>query len=208
MSDTLKARLERLQQLKKFGEEFSVEIDERGLSDVEVKVLKEFYREDSLAHEVARGTDSYRRRIEPILEKYSPIFGFGGVFGFWRGETLGQEVKQVVTSMNNVGEGYANPEFLTLEGRKKVALFEDYAFPLVLGGGIGLGTGVAAYSMPDGSVKDLIVIPTIFVATLYVVDKVFRNWLGRDDLNNLRNVAQRTDEFLRQHYVKPLQLNP
>ena len=140
------------------------------------------------------------------LEKYSPILR--GVFGFRRGETLGQEVKQAVTSMNNVGEGYANPEFLTLEERKKVALFEDYAVPLMLGGGLGLSVGVAVYNMPDGSVKELILIPAIFVATVYVVGKVARNWLGRDYLDNLRNVAQRTDDFLRQHYIKPLQLNP
>ncbi len=205
MQNTLKAKLGRLHQLREFGGEFNVSLAERELSDVEAKILREFFREDSLAHDVAKGRDSYRTRIELIEEKYD---------SFWKriwiprkDETFNQEVMRVLGSMNNVGEAYAHPTLFTTNGRKREILNLDKT-TLALGGLLGLIMGIVAYVMPEssGEVNEYMNVfikssPALMLATPYGMFKTFHNSNMKRNLDSLREATQKTDEFLRQHYV-------
>ena len=209
MRDTLKARLGRLHQLKEFVSEFNVSLAERELSDAEVKVLREFYRKDSLAHDVAEGRESYRTRIEPIEEKYD---------SFWtrirvprKDETFDEEVRRVLGSMNNVGESYAHPEQFTTDDRRRCILTSNRS-SLALGGCFGLIIGLVAYLLPESSGEvnaymnafeksSPAIISAIMFAMPYGVIKPIHNWDMEISLGSLREATRKTDEFLRQHYI-------
>ena len=205
MQDTLKARLRRLHQLKEFGGEFNISLAERELSDTEVKVLREFYREDPLAHDVAKGRDSYRTRIEPIEEKYD---------SFWKralaprkDEPFNQVVMRVLGSMNSVGEAYISPEQFTTDSRRR-SIWLDNGLSLSVGGLLGLMTGFVVYSTPESSgefdaytnafVKSL---PASVLVIPYGIFKTFHSLNMKGSLEYLRDATQKTDEFLRQHCV-------
>jgi hypothetical protein len=204
MQDTLKAKLERLHQLEAFGNEFNFDLAEGKLRDAEVKVLRKFYAEDSLAYDVARGSDSYRTRIEPIEAKYG---------SFWRrmwvprkDESFDEEVRRVLGSMNGVGESYARPEQFTTDEREEYGLLDK--LPLAISGGVALFMGLLTYYLPEssGEVNEYVEAlvkssPAITFAIPYGMLKTTRGVSIGDGLQNLTEKAQKTDEFLRQHYV-------
>ena len=196
---TLKARLKRLRLLGEFGEEFGVGLDERKLRDAEVKVLREFYSEDPLAYDVAGGRDSYRERIGPIEKKYGSFLK--RIFAPRKDETFDQGVMRVLGSMNNVGEAHSRPEQFTTDVRgREIRRFDKLT--LGVGAVIGFLMGTIVYKMSGGSVEAYMhALPEIGFAMPYVVIKPTHSPDMKISLNYLRDAAQKTDEFLRQHYV-------
>ncbi len=221
MPGTLKARLEELCSLKERTKSLEVNLAESEWNDAEVRILQEFYRQNQLAYAVAGGKDSYKTKIEFIEEKYNT---------FWKriwmpkkDEVFDKEVIQVIGSMNGVGEykdiygkSNINPISFTTAGRRKSIRGPDSL--ALAGGGVFslLGTAIFYYGplchYPETVACYERVTESALIASftvlmlplLYGMSKLTHTWGMSYHLNNLRTAAQKTDEFLRQHYVGKL----
>jgi len=199
MQKTLVERLGLSNQFTEDNGNFQVSLDKKKLSNVEIGILREFYKKDPLAYKVAAGEESYVELIKPIEENNS----------FWKriwiqrtDEIFDNEVKRVIESMNNVGVKYINPEWFTKDGIKREnrhILVHSLKFGLFFVGLAVFGT----YNNPENSGILPKVIPAIAAGTVYLGNKNMNYVLFmKPDLENLQESAQKTDEFLTQHYLK------
>lgn len=217
MSDTLKARLGRLQSLHGLADELQIKIEEKEFGDAEVRILREFYAQDQLAYAVAGGKESYTTKIQFIEEKYSTLWK--KAFAPRRDEAFDQEVFQVIGSINGVGEyrdllgkDYINPKLFTTDGRNRYTRNIDLlAFGVgsvfgLLGGWLAYGTTVCygtamrCYEKDTGSAL-MTSFASMMLPMFYGMAK-FNHCVSMScSLDNLKDAAQKTDEFLRKNYV-------
>ncbi len=217
MQDTLKTRLGRLPSLQELIDELQVKVEEKEFSDAELRILREFYAQDQLAYAVAGGKESYTTRIEFIEEKYSTFWK--KAFAPRRDEAFDQEVLRVLGSINGVGEyrdflgkDYISPQLFTTLGRNRYTRNIDLlAFGVgsvfgLLGGWLAYGTTVCygtamrCYEKDTGSAL-IASFASMMLPMFYGMAK-FNHCVSMScSLDNLRDAAQKTDEFLRKHYV-------
>ncbi len=216
MQDTLKARLGRLHSLEELADKLQVKVEEKEFSDAKIRILKDFYTQDPLAYAIAGEKDSYLTRIQFIEEKYSTFWR--RAFAPRKDEIFDQEVLQVLGSINGVGEyrdlfgkDYILPQLFTTLGRRKTIHNYDL-LALVPGGIFGLLAAEFAYHTPRcyqtlftcyedrtdiiGIASLLALMPLLFSGMVKLIHSDMNY-----DLKRLRDAAQKTDEFLRQHYV-------
>ncbi|MBU1204683.1 MAG: hypothetical protein KKA61_03060 [Nanoarchaeota archaeon] len=194
MEDTLVEIIEKLEGLKEYLN------FEGKLSKYTEKILRKFYQEDPLAYKVAASKESYVKLIKPIEEKYN---------SFWKrirvprtDKTFDNEVRRVIESMNNVGVEYINPENFTTDRKRR------HNKNILL---ISAGTGLFFAALPkliewsytanyNGPGNLNIFVPITAAGVMYLGNKL----LAYPDTNlaYLQKFAQKTDEFLRQHYLK------
>ncbi|MBI4980336.1 hypothetical protein HZC30_02130 [Candidatus Woesearchaeota archaeon] len=219
MPVTLKAKLEELCSLKERTKSLEVNLAESEWDDAEAKILREFYHQNQLAYAVAGGKDSYQARIEFIEEKYNT---------FWRkiwmphkDEVFDKEVIQVIGSMNGVGEyrdiygkSNINPNLFTTSGRRKSIRGPD-SLALAGGGVFSLLGTVIFYGGPHCYYPETVQcyekvtggalmasFAVLILPFFYGMSKFYHTFGMSCNLDNLRTAAQKTDEFLRQHYVE------
>lgn len=222
MDDTLKARLETLQLFQGLAGKLQVKVEEKEFSDAEIRILREFYAKDPLAYAVAGEKDSYLTKIEFIEERYSSFWR--KAFSPKKDETFDQEVLRVIGSINGVGEyrdcfGWPlKPDNFTTVGRRRTVRNWDL-LALVPGGLFGLIGGSFLYHIPrycETTSYELAIAcyedrtGIIGTASLAALMPFFFSGLVKllhcgggisYDLNRLKDAAQKTDEFLRKHYV-------
>jgi len=196
MEDTLVEIIGELEEFGNLGKKFEYDLDEKKLRNAEIKKLRKFYQENSLVCKVVEGKGSYVELIKPIEEKYN---------SFWKkirvpkiDKTFDNEVRRVIESMNNVGVEYINPENFTTDVKRiqnKITLLSSggaglffAALPILCG-----GSYTANYNSN-------IFVPIMIAGGMYLGLKLI-GYTGTK-LVHLQKSAQKTDEFLTQHYLK------
>lgn len=204
----LELRLEELKQLEK---KYKPKINKKGLSkeestNLKIAILKEFYEEDPLAYDVARGEKSYTKLIEPIGGKYNSFLR--RVFSK-RDKKFDGEVGKVIKSINNVRLDSVCEDFTT-KGIKRY-INKKTMESLFIGAFIG-GMPLVVQSISYWNAQDAeLVLPKAveyikFAAPLFVglygLFMLRANYCIKNSVNDLEKIAKKADEFLRKHYIK------
>ena len=113
--ETLKERLDKLEGFEGLGDNLKVSLDPKELTDAKNGILTEFYNENPLAHDVAKGKDLYERTMNLITKKYD---------SFWKritkpkpDQSFDEKVREVFYSANKIGMKLVDSELFTTEGR-------------------------------------------------------------------------------------------
>lgn len=202
--ETLKERVEGIRALA----------DIRGVDTeaAERDVLQGFYDGNPLARAIAYYEDTYAKRIQFILDKYTPWRT--RIFGPTLDEAFDAEVKSVLESMAEVGVEHINPHFYATNIQKEEA--REGSNLGVLLGICFAGITACIYAIPlffSSSQEQfqeglnhmgayLLILDAVLVLP-YVMATLTRvigpsNYLTK----NLRNAAAATDHWLRGYHVE------
>ena len=216
MADTLKTQLERLHSLEERADALEIKVEKKEFIGAKVRILREFYVQDPLAYAVAGEKDSYKIKIQFIEDKYSTFLKRALMPK--KDEAFDTEVLRVLGSMNGVGEyrtcvGYPlySEQVTTIGIRKSIRCIDL----LALGAGsiFGLVGSLLAYGTPEcyrtamecyehvTESAFLASFASMMLPMFYGMAK-FNHCVSMSAfLDNLRDAAQKTDEFLRKNYV-------
>ena len=172
-------------------------IDENNFEERD-NVLRRFYVNDSLAYQVSIEQDSYVRRAEEAVDKFS---SFRKRLGIIVDENFDREVTDLVLSMNNVGICCYNPmNFRTKEFEAKV---KNVLCAGVAGGAaMGIPLGVIIAGMYGGNN-----LSNIFIGSIFSSSIIYPGLLAIYDLNSPFPVksflsdAEKTEKFVRENKV-------
>lgn len=199
LEETLKQELAALEEFRKTAKANGISLIELEVLNAEKRIFDEFISEDEFARFIAKGSISYSLYINRILNKFN---------SFWKriwkprkDNDFNIRNGNIITSMNNVGVGYADPKDFTT-GYSVSSFIHYEAVPVFVGGLI----GIVAYSTirinSEVDVSPDVIIAVLIGSLAYFGIHTIINDHMKEKSKILRTTGKDTEIYLRQLYAR------